>query len=148
MCYMVVVSTTSTFDLTQLNTPLVKFSKDVSNVPEAVFLKYPHKWFVGSKDGCSCAFRHLGSDAIELGFTEPADWLEEDQEDIEATRELAEKLSAILSENHQLDCVDAWANDSDEPVPLAGSIEVDLHAMSARCLRFFEGYHLDFKYMA
>ena len=89
MCYMAIVSTTSEADLTTLNTPLVQFSRNVNAIPEAALLRYPNKWFLGSKDGCSCAFRHLDQNATDLGFSEPVDWWEEDQEDIDATLQYA-----------------------------------------------------------
>ena len=144
MCYMTIVSTTSEADLTKLNTPLVRFSKDTSGVPEVIFLNYPHKWFLGSKDGCSCAFRHIGDGAMELGFSEPVDWWEESQEDLEATLQVVEVFRTILRDGHRLDCIDTWASHSKDPQRLAGDLDVNLGEMSAKSFRFFEGYRFEF----
>jgi hypothetical protein len=143
MCYMTIVSTTSEADLTKLNTPLVQFSKDIAGIPEIIFLNYPNKWFLGSKDGCSCAFRHIGDGAIELGFSEPVDWWEEDQEDLDATLQVVEAFRTILRDGHKLDCIDAWASDNKEPPRLAGYLEVNLSEISAQSFRFFEGYRFE-----
>ena len=143
MCYLVMVSTTSEADLAALNTPLVLFSKDVSAIPEAAFLRYPNKWFLGSKDGCSCGFRHLDQNATDLGFSEPVDWWEEDQEDVDATLQVVEAFYKILHGGDKLDCIDAWANDSKEPKNLAGDLVVDLNEVGAKSFRFFEGYRFE-----
>jgi hypothetical protein len=143
MCYMAIVSTTSEADLTALNTPLVQFSRNVTAIPEAALLRYPNKWFLGSKDGCSCAFRHLDQNATDLGFSEPVDWWEEDQEDIDATLQAVESFHTILRGGHKLDCIDAWASDSKEPKNLAGDLVVDLDEVGAKSFRFFEGYRFE-----
>ncbi|MBD9417543.1 hypothetical protein IB234_23505 [Pseudomonas sp. PDM16] len=143
MCYMTIVSTTSEADLTKLNTPLVQFSKDITAIPEVTFLNYPNKWFIGSKDGCSCAFRHIGDGAIELGFSEPVDWWEEDQEDLDATLQVVEAFRMILRDGHKLDCIDAWASGNQEPQNLTGELAVNLNEMSAKSFRFFEGYRFE-----
>ncbi|WP_220814208.1 hypothetical protein [Pseudomonas paralcaligenes] len=107
MCYMTVISTTSEVDLTLLNTPLMQFSRSISGVPEAELLQYPQKWFLGSKDGCSCDFRHLDRGSADLGFSQPVDWWPEDQEDIDATLQVLEVFRSILAGGHDLDCIDA-----------------------------------------
>ena len=143
MCYMLIVCTTSGADLAALNTPLVQFSKDISAIPEAAFLRYPSKWFLGSKDGCSCGFGHLDQNATDLGFSEPVDWWEEDQEDVDATLQVVEVFHEILRGGHKLDCIDAWASDSKEPKNLAGDLVVDLNEVGAKSFRFFEGYRFE-----
>jgi len=143
MCYMTIVSTTSEADLTKLNTPLFQFSKDIAGIPEVMFLNYPRKWFLGSKDGCSCAFRHIGDGAIELGFSEPVDWWEESQEDLDATLQVVEAFRTILRDGHKLDCIDTWASDNKESQRLVGDLEVNLSEISAKSFRFFEGYRFE-----
>lgn len=96
MCYVTVVSTTSQRELTQFNTALVKFSRQLPGVPQESFLRYPSKWYLGSKDGCSCGFRHLDHGNEELGFAEPVEWWPEDQEDIDATLEVLRVFKALL----------------------------------------------------
>lgn len=80
MCYGVYISTDSTQDLTSHNTNLLRFEKvvDPESDPCISLLEYASRWYVGSKSGCGCTFRHLTS--IALGFSEPVDWYKEEQE--------------------------------------------------------------------
>lgn len=142
---MIVVSTTSERDLAELNTPLVQFSKEMPNVQVESLLQFPHKWFLGSKDGCSCGFRHLDHGSEELDFTEPADWFPEDPEDIEATQQVVEIFKDILSKGAQLDCIDAWAIDEEDEPRLAGDSIVMLGSIPESCFRFFEWHRFEFK---
>lgn len=144
MCYMTIISTTSDIELTKYNTKYVVFGKAMPGLPEEIFLQHPNKWYVGSKDGCSCGFRHLMSENYPaLGFAEPEDWFEEDQEDIDATIELVQVFKDIISNNSKLDCVDAWSNDSDEPPVLSGDLIVDLNQISQASFRLVENYRFE-----
>ena len=74
MCYLIYVSTDSAENLSQHNSALIRFEKKLGNcAPEVMdLLQYEYPWYVASKAGCSCTFRHLSS--TELGFAEPVDW--------------------------------------------------------------------------
>jgi hypothetical protein len=86
MCYAVYISTDSTEDLSKRNSELVRFEKvtDPNADPCTRLLDLPNQWYVGSKTGCSCTFRHLMS--VKLGFGEPEDWYPEEQDDVDATK--------------------------------------------------------------
>jgi hypothetical protein len=142
---MTIISTTSDIELTNYNSKYVVFDKVIPSLPEEVFLQHAHKWYVGSKDGCSCGFRHLMSENYpDLGFSEPEDWFEEDQEDIEATIELFIVFNEIISSGSKLDCVNAWAGDSNNAPKLSGDIIVDLTKVSKKTFRLVENYRFEF----
>ena len=88
MCYCLVLSTTSKDDLSMFNTDLVQFSRELPTISDTARLSFPYQWYIGSKSGCSCSFRHLYS--IELGFGEPVEWYPEESDDIETTRQVVE----------------------------------------------------------
>jgi hypothetical protein len=73
MCYMVYISTDCADDLSVHTSDLVRFEKPTveKQRPCPRILKHEHKWFVGSKSGCSCTFRHLCRGSIGLGFGQP-----------------------------------------------------------------------------
>ena len=144
MCYQTVISTTSERELTEFNTPLVQFSRQLPRLPEESFLRHPHKWYLGSKDGCSCGFRHLDNGNEDLGFSEPVDWWPEEHEDIEATLEAVAVFKALLEEGAELDCVDAWTQDEIQYPKLHGEVVVNFAAIPDVCFRFFEGHRFEF----
>ena len=144
MCYMTVLSTTSAADLSVDNNELVQFSKALPGVAEERHLAHEFKWFIGSKSGCSCEFRHLYVSSVELGFGEPEDWFPEEASDIDATRQVLRKIRSLVAEGEQVDCVDAWASDNKVDAPLAGETEVDLSAVSDAQFRFFEMHRFTF----
>lgn len=143
MCYMIVLSTTSERELSEFNTPLMQFSRQLPDVPEQSFLQYQNKWYLGSRDGCSCGFRHLDRGSVELGFSEPVDWWPEDQADLDATRQVVGVLKALLNDNAKLDCVDAWLQDAPKEHTLEGQLAVDLVTTSETSFRFFDGFRFD-----
>lgn len=144
MCYMTVLSTTSSADLAQYSNVLVDFSRELPGLAEERFLMHEFKWFIGSRSGCSCDLRHLGAGSEELGFSEPAEWFPEETEDIEATRMICAIIRRLVSLGEQVDCVDAWASDSPPSSPLTGDIEVDLSAVKDTEFRFFERHRFTF----
>ena len=123
MCYTLLLSTSSDEDLNQYNNELVRFSRALPSIADTDKLKYRNKWYIGSKAGCSCTFRHLYS--IELGFGEPVDWYEEDPDAIEATVQLIGIIRGLASSGEDVDCIDAWERDKMFPVA-ESEIEVDL----------------------
>ena len=137
MCYSVYISTDSPEDLSKHNSELVNFEKitDSENNPCIVLLEFSNKWYVGSKSGCSCSFRHLLS--VDLGFSDPVDWYEEEQEYLDATRELYSTLSGLLSSGYHVDLIDPWYKAQPEDII---TIEVSLDDISSTAFRMFENH--------
>ena len=141
MCYTLLLSTTSPEDLSVHNTDLVRFTKDLPQIAEAAVLKYEHKWYVGSKSGCSCSFRHLYS--IELGFGEPVEWYKEEPEDIDATLQIIQLIREVVAKGESVDCVDTWPRQEMKSVATT-KLDVDLSAIKDSEFRFFENHHFTF----
>lgn len=140
MCYMIVLSTNSDRNLADLNSDFVVFSKVLPATSKTAFLKFEHQWYLGSKDGCSCGFRHLDRQNVALGFCDPQDWYPEESDDIAATVEAFTVLKSIATEGVELDCIDVWTSDEDDDGPLAGEMTVNLATLSSTSFRFFEGH--------
>ena len=88
MCNVVYLSTDGEEDLSIHNNELVRFEKkqDLSADPALRLLTFPHRWYLGSKTGCSCTFRHwLGVNGSPC-FGHPEDWYPEDVDEIQATK--------------------------------------------------------------
>lgn len=141
MCYVLLLSTTSNEDLTAHNNELVRFARELPRLAEAAKLKYPNKWYIGSKSGCSCSFRHLYS--IELGFGEPVEWYEEASEELEATTQLIQIIRDLVINGQQVDCIDLWEN-QEMQLMVQDELEVDLSKIKDSEFRFFENYHFIF----
>ena len=137
MCYSVYISTDSAESLDQYNSDLVRFEtiSDAKDDPCTLLLEFPYKWYVGSKTGCSCSFRHLVS--IELGFSDPVDWYEEEKDDIEATHELYSTLGRLLSEGYRVDLIDAWQGVPPEDI---ATVDVSLDDVPGTAFRMFENH--------
>ena len=145
MCYLLLLSTTSDEDLEQHNTELLRFS---GNMPidgaasvEATALHYPHKWYVGSRSGCSCSFRHLYS--VELGFSEPVEWYPEESEDIEATLQFMRVVRPLVAKSHAVECIDAWEHSEMHPREHK-ELLVPLVSVNDNEFRFFENHRFVF----
>jgi hypothetical protein len=144
MCYMTVLSTDSPEDLGPSSTPLVRFSREMPRLPEESHLAHAHRWFVASRHGCSCGFRHLYVDSVTLGFGEPQDWFPEEAADVEATREVSALIQRLLDGGARVDCVDAWAHGR-PTAELAGTVHVHLGTVGDRGFRFFENHRFVFE---
>jgi hypothetical protein len=83
MCYALILSTTASDDFSQFNSEAFRFDNTFPERLSLGNLLYPNKWYVGSRTGCSCSFRHLYDPEFEFGI--PEDWFPEDKSDIEAT---------------------------------------------------------------
>jgi hypothetical protein len=144
MCYMLYLSTGCADDLSLQSSDLVRFQRPSVETHSAYprILKYEYQWFVGSKSQCSCTFRHLCRESVDLGFGAPEDWFPEDQEHIEATRALYGILNDIVQRGHQVDVLDCWSGDEDKE---AVALEVSLSAVSVDRVRLFEGHVFDLK---
>ncbi|SHH69638.1 hypothetical protein [Massilia sp. CF038] len=142
MCYMIVLSTDTDFDLTRLSSSLFAFSREMPRVAETVYLTHAHHWYLASSEGCSCSFRHLSGESVTLGFGAPEDWFPEHADHVAATAQVVAAFRSILASGAQLDCIDAWASDDPAPTPLNDTVQVDLGAMPAPHFRFFEQHRL------
>ena len=140
MCYSLILSTTSDRDLAVANNEAVIFSRVLPEIPHVSELKYVHKWFVGSRSGCSCSFRHLYS--VDLGFSEPVEWYAEDQADIDATLQVIAMIRELVESGESVDCIDAWRDPSG--AVRVTELTVDLERVSDREFRFFENHHFVF----
>jgi len=144
MCFMTILSTTSNDDLSLANSKLVQFIKNPIHVPEEKYLRFKNKWFLASNAGCSCNFRHLSGNSIELGFGEPEAWFPEESESVEASIQIAGNVRALLQQGANVDCVDAWAHGQENAAPLLGDIQVNIAEVSNTAFRFFENYRFSF----
>ncbi len=142
MCYSVYISTNSDEDLGNRNSELVRFEKiaDSNTQPCTGLLGFKNKWFVGSKSGCSCTFRHLYS--IEAGFGEPEDWCKEEQDDIDATKELYRALAFLLSDGYEVELLDCWWGTKPEKII---TIDVSLDDVSESAFKMFENHKFRLK---
>jgi len=143
---MTVFSTTSQIDLNKLCSDSVVFTKNVPQIEESQFLKYPSKWFLTTKDGgCSCGFRYVERWNIELlGFSEPQDWSPEDQEDIFATHEIYKVITSVLETGESIDSVTAWVQDEGASHELFGDLEVNISEINIERFRLFDAYRFQY----
>jgi hypothetical protein len=140
MCYLLYLSTTSHEDLTGHNSGLISFQRlEINDDLRLSILRNQEKWFVGSKSGCSCTFRHLS--AVDLGFGEPQDWYFEEADPLLATAELYRVIARLAASGHQVDCLDLWEGAAETDIKTA---RVNLHAVSEKAFRLFENYHFVF----
>jgi len=137
MCYTVYLSTNSPEDLTNQNTELVTFEKynDEESEPVTKLLGNPNKWYVGSRAGCSCTFRHLTS--YDLGFGEPVDWYKEGQDDINATLNLYDVIHLLVSAGYEVDLIDKWEGANPKSFKL---LEVSLKKVPPKAFRLYENH--------
>ncbi len=140
MCYSLYLSTSSREDLARWNSEFLSFQRLTGDVPEAVsLLRHPEKWYVGSKSGCSCTFRHLLS--VELGFGEPVAWYPEDDDEIRTTAELYRIIARLLAQGRQVDCLDLWTGAQTGDIK---ELVVNMQAVKEKEFRLFENYHFVF----
>jgi len=141
MCYLVYISTDFEGDLSQHNSALISFEKYFTNADTEIIdlLLYKYHWYVSSKAGCSCTFRHLSS--IELGFGEPVYWYEESSDEIEATKIFYDEILSLIFQGNKVDCIEIWEGTNKNQVKL---LEVDLSAVPRDAFRFFENHHFVF----
>lgn len=144
MCYLTLLSTTSTRDLSAFDSPLMRCTRQLPPVAAARFLRHPNRWFLGTGEGCSCAFRHLAAEHAVLGFSPPQAWWPEDAAAVEATRQAFRMFQVLVGEGASLDAVDVWADDQGGSANLHGNAVVALDAVDEASFRFFEGHRLEF----
>ena len=141
MCYELILSTTSNDDLSQFNDEGIRFDHSHHERPSLVHLLHPNKWYIGSRTGCSCSFRHLYEP--EHGFGTPEDWFLEQPSDIEATLKFIRLVRALIAKGERVDCVDLWAG-SNSSTGSPVHMNVNLSRIRDEEFRFFENHHFDF----
>jgi hypothetical protein len=139
MCYALLLSTTSTEDLARFNTGSLRFEAAIPARLSSEKLLYPNKWYVGSRTGCSCSFRHLAGPEFDFGV--PQDWFPEEQLDIEATLQFIGVVRSLLSNGARVDCIDLWEGQDAEVTPW---VSVNLGLILDEEFRFYENHHFDF----
>lgn len=139
MCYSIYLSTDSNRDLSTENSDLLRFKQETIEEPIRSILQNEHQWYVGSQSGCSCTFRHLYSK--ELGFAEPVDWYQEDDDEIAATLFFVKIARQLVDQGYQLDCVDVWYGTAEDDIK---ERQVNFKNMRDEEFRFFENYHFIF----
>jgi hypothetical protein len=144
MCYMVYMSTDCADDLSRQSSDLVRFGRPSVETysPCPRILKHEHRWFIGSKSGCSCTFRHLCRESVDLGFGAAEDWLPEEHDEIDATHQLYEILKDIVQRGHQVEVLDCWSGDEDKD---AVAVDVSLTEVPVDHFRLFEGHMFTLK---
>lgn len=127
--------------MAKYNTELVTFQRlgVRDKNPLTAMLKNPNKWYVGSKSGCSCTFRHLTS--TELGFGEPVDWYPEEQENIDATKELFRLIRILFVGGDCADIISIW--EGCNPADIT-EMNIDLSPLNEFTFRLFENHHFVF----
>jgi hypothetical protein len=143
MCYLVYLSTDSAEDLLRRNSEWVRFRPvKEADRPHDTLLKNPNKWYVGSKSGCSCAFRHLYDEDPRVDFREPEDWSPEEEDAVKATIELYRVIAALRAGGHQVDCLDLWC---DTPLDQIREKMVNLNTVPEKAFRLLEMCHFVFE---
>ena len=140
MCYQLYLSTSSREDLTRFNSELVHF--ELAKVPgdeRLSVLENPQKWFVGSKSGCSCTFRHFVS--LDGGFDEPQDWSPEDEDNVRATIELYRVIRSLIHAGERVDCLDLWYDATRDAIR---TMVVSLNAVPEQKFLLLENCHFVF----
>lgn len=139
MCYALLLSTTSNENLSQYDREEVRFSRTIVDHLPADQLLYPNRWYVGSRTGCSCSFRHLYQP--DLGFGVPENWFPEEETDVQATQFFIHLVRSLLAKGENVDCIDAWEGNSEGPL---SQLQVNLKQIRDEEFRFFENHHFDF----
>jgi hypothetical protein len=139
VCYSIFLSTDSSRDLSTENSDLLRFEQEAIEEPFRSILQNENRWYVGSKSGCSCTFRHLYS--TELGFGGPVDWYPEDEDERKATSSFIKLVRQLVNQGHPVDCVDVWYGAAKDDIK---EMEVNLKDVSDEQFRFFENHHFIF----
>jgi hypothetical protein len=140
MCYSIYLSTTSGVDFSRENSDFLHFRKITADEPFRSLLLHENQWYLGSKSGCSCTFRHLHS--VELGFGEPVEWYPEEEDEIAATLIFVRIVRKMIERGHKLDCVDAWDGATKKEIQ---EMKVNLDEFNDVQFRFFENHHFCFQ---
>jgi hypothetical protein len=141
MCYALLLSTTSNDDLSRFNNEAIRFDKTIPERLSFDRFLYPNRWYVGSRTGCSCSFRHLYGPEFEFGV--PEAWFPEEETDVQATLMFIHVVRSLLEKGESVDCIDLWEGHDMEPQPPI-SMNVNLSQIRDEAFRFFENHYFKF----
>ena len=81
---------------------------------------------------------------MELGFSEPVDWYEEDENEIAATLSFIKIIRQLIESGQRVDCIDAWNDAVQDNI-----VErfVNLKKIDDEQFRFFENHHFIFEHV-
>jgi hypothetical protein len=80
--------------------------------------------------------------SVELGFSDPVDWYKEEQEELDATRELYSTLINLLSSGYQVDLIDVWYIAQLNDII---TLDVSVDIVSKTAFRMFENHKFKLK---
>ena len=80
--------------------------------------------------------------SIELGFREPEEWYKEEQDELDATRELYAHLTSLLAAGHDVDLIDRWEGAGSDDIT---TLDVSLDEVSQGAFRLFENHKFRLK---
>lgn len=112
MCQTVFLSTNSPQDLTQLELPVIGFTKELWKEDFLPLLKYPNQYMIIQKDeSCSCFARNIPSD---LGFVGAVDWMneEESDKDLQSTFLIHDVIKDLVNKGFEVDAISSWTENS------------------------------------
>ena len=75
--------------------------------------------------------------SIGLGFREPEKWYQEEQDELDATRELYADITALLFAGHEVDLIDHWEGARPDDIKV---LDVALEEVSQGAFRLFENH--------
>lgn len=136
MCNLIYISTDSDQDLASLGSNQFKYERMSGEELAKIgpLLSYPNKWFLECQyGGCSCHFRHL-LDGSDFDFGPVADWLPEDEDDVESTAAVYDSLAVLVNAGARVDILDTYEG---EPV-FKRDVEVRLSEVKRNDFRFWE----------
>ena len=141
MCYTVFLSTDPVEDLSVYSGDLMTLVREESNDPLLAYLQFDNRWWLTDiGNGCSCEFRH--QEQIEWNgriyphcFDEPQEWMHEDPERVEGSRQLFDVLDQLLRDGFKVDLVDSWEGKESEIL----AVDVPWSTATRESFRLFEG---------
>lgn len=142
MCNLILFSTDCEEDLASAGGGLFIVEPCEQDNPHKAeqYLQHPHKWqLICRYGGCSCHFRRIITE--EPGFMGPADWLPEDDDDVESAAAFYDFAKELVNRGHRLDLVDVW----DSEPQFKGTLDVSFERVSKQEFLFFEGFRFEFR---
>jgi hypothetical protein len=140
MCYSVFLATDADDDLSRHDADGVSFLPAAPEQPGQHLLQPPQHWTVNAGT-CGCGFRHLHTDSVDLGFSEPVEWFPESDDAIAATRHVIGVIRSLASAGARVECLDLWNGEINGEVPI---VIVNLDEVVDPTFRFFEHHRFVF----
>jgi hypothetical protein len=141
MCHIIFVGTNCPDDMAQFNDESLPFRMQRETSPSEFFEFGPdlsHVWSASRWGGCSCHFRTYHWVNEPFAFGPPEDWMQDEPDDLAATRHLYRCLTSLLKDGWR---VELFCSQEDSPVPLR-KLTVNLTTVSELDFLMNEGDHL------